>query len=135
MKSITLLLLLGGCHLVMGFDELVPVAPEVDGPIAPDAALVDAAPDTPPDAACTTLGTWTVASDTSILPGSCPGGANRTGKSTNVNVGQGGTSRVLLDFDVANALPTLAAATHGVLSLGLRPNDCDCTNAPTEFAV
>jgi hypothetical protein len=120
------LIVLAGCDLVFSLDD----DPDVD-------AGIDAtAPDAPPTCTRQTL-TAVLLEDTSLVPSIC-GGANRTGKATNINLGQEGNSRVLLRFSLT---PQLVAAfdddvvVGGSLTIAPRPNDCACTNAPTNFQV
>lgn len=120
---------LAGCDAVFGIDRLA----RHDAGI--DAAPVDAAADA---AACTRRAlSATLLEDTALIASSC-GGANRLGKATNLNIGQDGTSRVLLRFSLS---PEISAAiaddvvVGGTLKITLRPNDCACTNAPTNFQI
>jgi hypothetical protein len=119
---------LAGCDSVFDLDQVRPDVMPIQ--------VVDA--EVPDTATCERQAMEvTVVEDTMLLSDNC-GGANRSGTSTNINIGQGGTSRVLLRFELsAEMVQALAdgSATDARLSLALRPNDCDCTNMATTFQV
>lgn len=127
LRGAALIAWLTSCQIVFPLSES-------DGGLEPDASL-DAPSDAP---ACTPLQlNATLIDDTFLGEGNC-GGAIRQGIATNMNIGQNGTSRVLLRFALdADIVAAIAdgTITAGTLTLHPRPNDCDCTNAPTNFQV
>ncbi len=96
-------------------------------------------PDAPPDAyVCTERELPAMLVEDTFLPEALCGGPMREGEATSLEVGESGSSRVLLRFELTqDILDGLAngTTTGGTLTVTLRPDDCPCTNAPTSFDV
>lgn len=105
-------------------------------PASHDAAVV---PDASPDAyVCTDRDLRAMLVEDTFLPEALCGGPMREGEATSLELGESGSSRVLLRFELTpDILDALAdgTATGGTLTVTLRPDDCPCTNAPTSFDV
>lgn len=138
MKLALVLALVSGCDLVYSLDRPpVDAAPAIDIPV-PDEMVVDAAP-------CVLESTPAVEAiaDTMLLDaGGNTNPATRYGGSAIVNLGQGGSSRVIARFTLSAFMLELLGADDGrlrgtTLTVTLRPNDCPggCTNRATNFDV
>jgi hypothetical protein len=132
MWGVLVLLAVAGCDRVW---DLVDVIAAVDA-----APPVDAVVDAPPCPGTRRDLPASPVDDTMLLDVTNCNTSIRYGVDPIVNIGQNGTSRVLVRFSVsAEILAALdqGVATGGQLTLSLRPNDCPggCTNMPTRFSV
>lgn len=134
MLRLGVVVLLAGCDAVFGLHRVGPVN---------DAAPVDAPVDAPADApdGCELHDyVSSVVDDTMLLDDEhdqCDPSI-RYGAATTINVGQNGSSRVLMRFALDNEAQqaiTQGTAIRAQLKITLRPNDCQCTNQPTNFQI